>query len=385
MQTDLSEKLSVLRGILSDRLFSAYTASFESEKNLNIFLNILYESRCEQNLLGYIGELILTDENAFSVCCAERRKPSEFLKRAYTEDIEHIFALLKSAYTGGRYSLGELPYPMNIDDASDTCGNLEKFYGKHGFGKFIRYSAFYFDGGLQPVGTPSKISLGDLKDYESEKRSIEDNLLAFLDDLPFADMLLYGDKGTGKSSTVHAFLNKYADKGLKLIEITSDRLYTLPQIRRETERLPFKFIVFSDDLTADDKTVSSMLKSVLQGSVNGRRGNLMFVATTNMRNIVSENFSDRQNAVHASEFMESSLSLSDRFGLTVMFSSTGKEQYLSIVKQLADDAGLKTEQTELFAAAERWALIKGGRSPRRAKQIVDIIYSRTILGKPIRF
>ena len=150
--------------------------------------------------------------------------------------------------------------------------------------------------------------------------------------------------------------------------------------------LPFKFFLFIDDLSLeerDDKVTS--LKASLEGSLSEKGSNVMIVATSNRRHILKENFSDRENSVHARDTMEEQLSLSDRFGLTVCFSSTGKAEYLSIVRQLAADRKLEIGEEELFALAERWALVKGGRSPRRAKQFIDYVYACTAKQIPIEF
>lgn len=150
--------------------------------------------------------------------------------------------------------------------------------------------------------------------------------------------------------------------------------------------LPFKFFLFIDDLSLeerDDKVTS--LKASLEGSLNEKGANVMIVATSNRRHIVKENFSDRENSVHAKDTMEEQLSLSDRFGLTVCFSSTGKKEYLSILRQLAADRNLDLPEEELFALAERWALLKGGRSPRRARQFIDYAYACKAKNQPVDF
>ena len=199
-------------------------------------------------------------------------------------------------------------------------------------------------------------------------------------------MLLYGDKGTGKSSTIHAILNKYAEKGLRAVEIPKDQIKDINAVKEVLVGLPFKFFIFIDDLSLEehDEKVTS-LKASLEGSLTEKGANVMIVATSNRRHILKENFSDRENSVHARDTMEEQLSLSDRFGLTVYFSSTGKSEYLSIIRQLAADRKLKTPQDDLFALAERWALLKGGRSPRRARQFIDFAFACEAKNQPIEF
>jgi hypothetical protein len=189
-------------------------------------------------------------------------------------------------------------------------------------------------------------------------------------------MLLYGDRGTGKSSTIHAMLNKYFNDGLRIIELNKENMLDIPQIRSIIANNPLKFIIFIDDLSLGeyDEKVSS-LKASLEGSISGGSDNAMIVATSNRRHIVKESFNDRENSIHPTDSMAEQLSLSDRFGLTVNFSTTDKAEYLDIVKKLADDRQLKIDSEKLFSLAERWALVKGGRSPRRAKQFIDLAYS----------
>lgn len=241
---------------------------------------------------------------------------------------------------------------------------------------FIKYRAFgYENDELVPVENPSPITLAELKGYEQEKSAIDSNIVSFLKGLPYGNMLLYGDRGTGKSSTIHAMLNKYWSRGLRIVELNKENMLDLPKIRQRLIDNPLKFIIFIDDLSlneSDDKI--SGLKAALEGSVAGNTSNTMIVATSNRRHIVKENFSDRENSVHVNDSLQEQLSLSDRFGITVLFSSTDKAQYLEIVKKLADDEGLQADD-ELIALAERWALVKGGRSPRRARQFVDLAVS----------
>ena len=165
-----------------------------------------------------------------------------------------------------------------------------------------------------------------------------------------------------------------------------DQLSEITALKELLSALPFRFLLFIDDLSLEerDEKVTS-LKASLEGSMSATSANVMIVATSNRRHILRENFSDRDNSVHARDTMEEQLSLSDRFGLTVCFSSTGKAEYLSIVRQLAADAGIRMADEELCLLAERWAIVKGGRSPRRAKQFIDTVYACEAKNTEIRF
>ena len=388
MAENLFNRLCILRNLLKDEVFGAYNEYLsDGGDNFYGFLNKLYESGYENNFRAYIQKIILTDDNAFARSLASRKNPSRYLKSAYLQDLALINGAIASTETRGKFSLGEYTLPLE-DTKENVFKFLADFYAENGYGKFIENAAFTFEnGGLVPVKNAVKINLAELKDYTEEKQAIDANISAFINNLPCSNMLLYGDKGTGKSSTVHAMLNKYSKKGLRLIDLNTRNMVEIPAVVSVLEGVPLKFILFIDDLalSENDEKITA-LKTALEGSVSGGAGNVMIVATSNRRHIVKENFSDRQNAVHERDIMEEQLSLSDRFGLTVMFSSTNKEEYLSIVSQLAKDAGiLALEGNELSSLAERWALVKGGRSPRRAKQFVDFVYSRLKLGVKIDF
>ena len=180
-------------------------------------------------------------------------------------------------------------------------------------------------------------------------------------------------------------LNAYCGKGLRLVELDKNDLPSIKKIKQQLAPLPLKFIIFIDDLTLDEQDErTSALKSAVEGSVV-YGNNVMIVATSNRRHVVKESFSERDNSVHPADSIEEQLSLSDRFGLTVMFSSTDKAQYLSIVRQLAADCELTTPSERLETLAERWAIQNGGRSPRRAKQFVDFVYACERSGRAIDF
>lgn len=350
------------------------------------FLRALYAAGGEKNFSEFIGNVIVTDENAFSECCAKGVKPSDFVERAYESDLKLIFIAINSDDTQGEYCKGSFCAPLK-DDPSAAVKTLKKFYARNGYGKFIYNAAFvYADGRLEPVTDFAEVQPQSLKNYVEEKRQIENNTENFLKGLPYSHMLLYGDMGTGKSSTVHATVTKYRGDGLRIIEIKKEDVLQIPRIMRLISGNPLKFMLFIDDLSLDENDDKiSGLKAALEGSLSSTAENAMIVATSNRRHIVKESFSGRENAVNPNESMQEQLSLADRFGLTVSFSQTNKENYLSIVAQLADDMKITADREKLCALAERWAVIKGGRSPRRAKQFIDFVYSAEVNGTEIDF
>jgi predicted AAA+ superfamily ATPase len=190
---------------------------------------------------------------------------------------------------------------------------------------------------------------------------------------PSANVLLYGDAGTGKSSTVKAVANAFYSSGVRLIELRKDQMSLLPLVMEKINRNPLKFIIFIDDLSFNQNNDDfSMLKAALEGSASATADNAVIYATSNRRHIVKESFGDREgDDVHRNDTMQETLSLSERFGLTVLFSKPNKQLYLTIVKELAKRAGITMDEKELELQAEAFALRKGNRSARCAEQFIN--------------
>lgn len=246
-----------------------------------------------------------------------------------------------------------------------------------GYGIFMRSHMFTVaDGALKAVKSPDPIRLSDLKGYERERGEVAANTSALLEGKPAANVLLYGDAGTGKSSTVKALVNEYKDRGLRLIEIRKNQLTEIPSVIGGIYRSPLKFILFIDDLSFDgmDEEIG-VLKAMLEGAATVKASNCAIYVTSNRRHIISERFSDRgDDELHRNETIQEQISLSERFGLSVYFSRPDKGGYISIVRQLAQQHGLEDTQS-IELRAERFAMERGGRSPRAAKQFVEFLRS----------
>lgn len=373
--------LTVLRGLNKNKLFASLTdycchADGNEKTAFNDLLYEIFDTRAENSVAGYIGELILTDDNAFSRICASGKAPSAFLSEAFTNDLKTIRQMVAKIRECTQFEIGTSG-SLYSGSAESVLTNLQNFYFNNGYGKFIKNKAFTYENGeLVPAVNATEITLDQLKDYESEKKIITENVRNFLSGLPYSHMLLYGDRGTGKSSTVHAVINKFCGEKLRLIEVGKKDISHIPDIKRKLADNPLKFIILLDDLALDDKNDDvAELKTIFEGSFSNTFGNIMLIATSNRRHIVKENYTDRQNSVHPSDVIAEQLSLADRFGLAVMFSTTDKQAYISIIEQLAADYNIKTDKEQLCSLAERWAIIKGGRSPRRAKQFIDFVYA----------
>ncbi len=188
---------------------------------------------------------------------------------------------------------------------------------------------------------------------------------------------MYGDAGTGKSSTVKAVANEYKSKGLRLIEIRKDQLHDIPAVMDEIYDNCLKFILYIDDLSfTKNSDEFGALKAVLEGSVAAKPRNTAIYATSNRRHLIKETFTDREgDDIHVNDTIQELSSLSERFGMTVCFERPDREQYLEIIDALIKDFGLKIEKGDLYIYAERYALIRGGRSPRIARQLVEHLVS----------
>jgi predicted AAA+ superfamily ATPase len=199
---------------------------------------------------------------------------------------------------------------------------------------------------------------------------------------PTNNVLLYGDRGTGKSSTVKAILNEYHTQGLRMLEVPKAYLADFPLIIRHLKNRTQKFIIFVDDLVfGDNEETYTSLKAVLEGGLESKTPNILIYATSNRRHLIKEYFSERaglqssnhDEEVHAGDSMQEKLSLADRFGISVVFSSPNQNRYLKIVKGIAARRNLDIDQERLHREALQWALWYNGRSARTARQFVDWI------------
>lgn len=243
-----------------------------------------------------------------------------------------------------------------------------------GFGIYSKHHVFIMgENGLEPVLYPDPVKLSQLSGYDSERKEVIDNTLALLGGKPANNCLLYGDCGTGKSSTVKAVVNEYASQGLRLIEIKKKQLHLIPKIIEKIGKNPLKFILFIDDLSfSEDDDDYAALKAALEGSVASNSPNMVIYATSNRRHLVKETFTARKgDELHFNDTVQELMSLSERFGLTVTFTKPDKMLYLDIVRELARQYEIQMPESRLFTEAEAFALSRSGRSPRCAKQFIE--------------
>lgn len=353
------------------------------------------------SLKEYISRLVLTDDNVFTqaACADNADKLNEAVINAVRLDLKKLEEIseLTACDISDAIENNELkemlkaipswetgtPLPPLSADWGNQLDALIAFHKMNGYGKYAKYIAFTWrNREICPITALDLITLDDLKNYEEQRQRVIDNTESFVAGHPANNVLLYGDRGTGKSSTVHALLNEYHNQGLRMIEIPKSAVADLSLIREQLSESPMKFIIYIDDLSFDSNDTSfSELKAALEGSISGRQSNILIYATSNRRHLIKENFSDRENDVNRGDTMQEQLSLSDRFGLTITFLNPNKFEYQDIVKKIAADRGLVLDEEHLCFKAEQWATRRGGRSPRCAKQFIDFVESCEKRGK----
>ncbi len=376
-------------------------SSTESESVLTKQSRFFNNVSNHKSLKSYISKLILTNDNVFTKAAAsgEVEELPESVISGVKSDLMKLEAIasvtaedilssvkdedIKSVlWTMPRWETGTANLPLS-HDWDEQVSDLVKFHKKHGYGLFAKYMAFTWrNHSLFPISSTDPIKLDDLKNYELQRKKVIDNTESFVKGYPSNNVLLYGDRGTGKSSTVHAVLNEYASEGLRMIEISKGDISDLTLIRELLSDNPMKFIIYIDDLSFDSHEDSfGELKAALEGSLSGRKQNTLIYATSNRRHLIKENFSDRENDINRNDVMQEQLSLSDRFGLSITFINPSKKDYLDIVDKIAKDRNIDVDNEKLHLVAEQWASKKGGRSPRCAKQFIDFVESAKKRGK----
>ncbi|MBE3558538.1 MAG: ATP-binding protein [Ktedonobacteraceae bacterium] len=264
------------------------------------------------------------------------------------------------------------------DDWTRLVDCLSEHWSHHGTGFFARYHVLRWEGrnaGLKGIAHPDPIRLENLIGYEREQHILKTNIERFLRGLPAHDTVLYGAPGTGKSSTVKALANTYADRGLRLVEVRKETVRDLAAIAALLRERAPRFLLFIDDLSFEDhETEYKALKVLLEGAAEARPHNVLIYATTNRLNLIRENFSDRGSPaddVNWRDTMDEKNSLIARFGLRVTFATPNQERYLKIVTEMARQRGLDLPEDELRARALAWERQHSNRSGRTARQFID--------------
>jgi len=330
LRSELSS-LCVFRNLLHSKVMKSF-CDFLSEEDLNRKLGFYAEfvnelSACDGSFSAFLRKSVCEDENIFITLTAAKKVIPASIASNTAKELEIFTRISEIGYDDIRKSLSYDGYlPQFENDKTD----FQKLYCERckkvsclGYGIFASYPMFrVVDSEIVPVETSDDISVSGFVGYEKERQAVIDNTLCLVEGRPAANVLLYGDAGTGKSSTVKAVANLFFEKGVRLIEIRKDQLLSLSDVMAKIAENPLKFIVFIDDLSFnknDDQF--SMLKAALEGSASTKASNAVIYATSNRRHIVKESFADRSagDDIHRNDTVQELLSLSERFGLTVYF------------------------------------------------------------------
>ena len=268
------------------------------------------------------------------------------------------------------------------EDADAFFGAVTGFYRDYGVGMFGLNKAFRITNSSSgelvflPINNMDKVMLDDLVGYEIQKKKLVDNTKAFVEGKKANNVLLFGDSGTGKSTSIKAIVNEFYGDGLRMIEIYKHQFKDLSNVIAAVKNRNYKFIIYMDDLSFEEFEVEyKFLKAVIEGGVETKPDNVLIYATSNRRHLIKETWNDRNdmehdNGMHRSDTMQEKLSLVNRFGVTINYSRPSQKEYFDIVISLARRAGITMSEEELKAEANKWELAHGGISGRTAQQFV---------------
>ncbi len=293
-------------------------------------------------------------------------KKAQMYYRTVSEKVQELSAAIAAAST-----------------AAEVFALVTAHYRDCGVGMFGLNRAFRLndDGELTAINNIDRVMLSDLIGYEVQKKTLRDNTEAFVQGRSCNNMLLYGDAGTGKSTSVKAILNEYFPQGLRMIEIYKYQFGQLSDVIARVKNRNYRFMIFIDDLSFEEHEVEyKFLKAVIEGGVETRPGNVLIVATSNRRHLVKENWKDKNDMefegdVHRSDTMEEKLSLAARFGCSICYNSPNRQQYHDIVKGIAAKLpeGVNLTEEQLLLEANKWEIRHGGVSGRTAQQFINYI------------
>lgn len=410
MNTPILQKLIICRTLLQDSSVQKLTDVLADPKNESGQYELIAALIERSEKLGLSGNLIqsyitylMSQQGNLAALMIERSegKIGTSLYRAFHSDmmiLQQLLTLVPSSFLPNDLLDNYQPTKViaytsfaTLQDKLATATNAKAcadifldYYRTYGYGDIANYRAFRWDEKKQLVGIRhfDKMELDDLIGYARQKKTLVDNTEAFVDGKPANNVLLVGARGTGKSSGVKALANKFFDHGLRLLQITKHQLVQLPKIM-ETLRLSSskKFIIFLDDLSFEDFEVEyKYLKSAIEGGVESKPANVLIYATSNRRHLIKESWKNRgevNDEIHRNDGLNETISLSDRFGLTISYLAPNQEEYLEIIDALLRREGIELDAEELRIQAIRWETSHSGRSGRTAQQFVNHYLSKS--------
>ena len=355
----------------------------------------------------YLTYILVSKENAYSLGCEIKGDDGGSVSELAKEDFkifmelfsfdfaafEKVFHINLSHITGfeDKNSDGRVFNHRIRDCILDLCVSLESakdvlefqkevalFYKNYGVGSFGLHKAFRVDekGEIQPISKISHVQFSDLIGYEDQKKRLIENTKAFISGKPANNVLLYGDAGTGKSSSIKACINEFYDKGLRIIEIYKHQFQDLNYVISQIKNRNYKFIIYMDDLSFEEfETEYKYLKAVIEGGIEKKPDNILIYATSNRRHLVRESTGDKKDYddMHKNDTVQEKLSLSYRFGVKIYYESPSPKEFKDIVLTLRDRASIDMSDEEILQEANKWEISHGGLSGRTAQQFIDYI------------
>ena len=393
------EQISEVR----DRFFSCMHDLVEPEGNYGFENNLWH---------NYLTFLLVNNENIFSTACEIRgvtegsllslaRHDFAIFRELFACDFTELERMLQAgvfeeflhyARTESTGKLFNRRIRDRICELSDQLANAEtlevfteymvSFYKEFGVGKLGLHKAFRVahvgdDVQIEPITNIAHVKLEDLVGYELQKKKLIDNTEAFVEGRSANNCLLFGDAGTGKSSSIKAILNRYYDRGLRIIEVYKHQFQDLNEVISQIKNRNYKFIIYMDDLSFEEFEIEyKYLKAVIEGGLEKKPDNILIYATSNRRHLIKESFRDNEELhgdLHSNDTIQEKLSLVSRFGVTIYFGSPDKKDFQQIVRTLAERNGIDMPEDQLLLEANKWELSHGGLSGRTAQQFVDYV------------
>ena len=384
---------------------------------VNGILELSEQHGLEGNLWHtYLTFLLVNDENAYSTACEIRG----MIEGSINEVALHDFAIMKELFDYDVQELGrnlgatahELlfdykgtkqeghVYNRRIRDRICTLAVhlaetktprdfkevMTQFYKEFGVGKFGLHKAFRVEhteegAKIVPITKIAHVRLDDLVGYEIPKKKLIENTEAFVRGRKANNCLLFGDAGTGKSTSIKAILNQYYEEGLRMIEVYKHQFQDLNDIIAQVKNRNYKIIIYMDDLSFEEFEIEyKYLKAVIEGGLERKPENVLIYATSNRRHLVREQWSDkndrRDDDLHTSDTVQEKLSLVARFGVSIFFVGPDKKEFQKIVLELAKRNQIQMEKSELLLQANQWEMTHGGRSGRTAQQFIDYLLGK---------
>lgn len=329
----------------------------------------------------YVAAYLANDDNVLSSLAQSGKKIGSDLYRLALMDMEQIYKKLFSIsikyspsgndtgfFEGYTESIKEMTAAKS---AKELLEKLIHHYRSFGSGVLGRYIAYKYDGDLHGIANTDKTTFDSLIGLEHQKQVLIENTEAFVNGKPANNVLLFGDRGTGKSSSVKALLNMFASEGLRVIEVPKSCIKDIPSLTERLSGNPNKYIIFLDDLSFESRDAEyKALKTAMEGQLQAHPENVLIYATSNRRHLIKETYEDRQGGeMHVNDNMQETLSLAERFGISLVFSAPNQKEYLHIVEELLKGHGIEMT-AELEKKAVVWQMNYGGKSARCAKQFV---------------